>query len=424
MSSISVQSTNRRKIILRCLLLCIFLLFSSCTIAGNQNVLETTTPNTITPTPILSKTPTNIPTSAMTPEPTKDYVNLIQNIDERVLVYQKIYNDEKKCIQFSSLDFLSFDGTGRDIRKVYYELPLPVGNSIKIWNFIFYNNSQSFIYTTYNLTGTKLNMYKYDIETAISKQITSNISFNHSMLSSTEKYISYTTMDDSAYIIDLSGYGYQYAPEINIYSNVLFAPDENSIAFIGNTSDNLDFHLFVVPLNEPNNSTQVTIDPVKKWAANATGETYQFSWAPDSKSIVYTKIFPGPKYSFCQINTESQQEICFPEHPFYHIGNFELSTENLLAVSGLEIPDEDKECVVCKSEELISYLYLLDFGSGKMSVITDDPHSNAYPMWIGNDQFILYQHYENENTQIYITDKTGSFHQPLTSSEMDTYLLN
>jgi Tol biopolymer transport system component len=410
-----------RLVALLCSLIYLLILLSGCNSQTEKNRAEippAITENTKTPTT------TSIPTITPSPEPTVDYVPLIQSINQNVLVYQDVYKDGINYIQFSSLDFPAFDGTGADIRKVYYELPLPINESNDIWNITFINNHQSFIYSAYNENRNQANIYKFNTYTGLSEQITFNKAY-FSDLSSTESKISYKTTNNAVYIVDLSGYGNQYTQNMSIYSKILFSPDEKSIAFIAQTNEDEDFHLFVGSLSDPGNLIQITSDPVKHWFHGTRMDDLYFVWSPDSKSIVYKKIyFPMMDSNLCTIDIESREETCLLEYKFVDIQTFEFSADNLLVLSGMEEYDYKRTCIPCSVEDYNHNLYLLDFNTGQKSIIADNRYSELEPMWIENGQYILYQYYENYVTQIYITDKTGSFHQPLTNSRMDTNLLN
>jgi hypothetical protein len=409
-----------------CLMSCIFYLLSGCNNEVGHSNFETTPQNieiTTTPTPTQSITPTKLLTSTVTPEPTVDYVNLIQNIDQNVLVDRKVKRDGQNHIEFSSLDFSSFDKVGKDIRKVYFELPLPVGNSFDIWNVHFYNDNRSFIYASYDFYRYHSSIYKYDIETELSEQITFQDVYL-SDISDNEMLISYKTNNSDAYIIDMSGYGYQYAPNIDVYSEILFSPDDNFVALIGRSNKLPDSYLFVGTLYESNSFIQISTDPVKEWNSNIRFQRFLFSWAPDSRSIVYQKNQSDATFILCQTYIESHEELCYPEYPFFYIDDIDLSADNLLIFSGLNEPVDNPKCETCPLGGRDSNLYLLNFDSGELFTISDNPHTETHPIWIQDDQFILYQHYENHVVQIYITDKTGSFHIPLTNFGRDTYLLN
>jgi Tol biopolymer transport system component len=426
----------------------LLIIFTSCgrysenNIAGEQVVVEKV--NTLTMIHLGTKeeqeetsTVSEFNSYTNTPEITPDtnYIEEIDNISEKIMVYQELdIESEKLSLEFSLLDFSLFTyGENKDIREPFYSYPIPVYNFFDIWNIQFYNNDSRFIYLVddYSVSGSYL--YQYDIESTKTERISNNANIYFARVTPNEKQILYKLRDDRIYVVDFSGIGQEYASNLFILSIPILSPNGKYIAFVGEprkipnecSQDDdyiTDLNLYFMSSNEPNNPIQLSTERVKEGNCGKRVYGNWSAWSPDSTEFIYVRELEKDKEIICKVNVADNTETCFPDHYFTLIDTFHTSSKNLLIVSGMIEAVNHTNCVVCTLEEMNTNLYLLDMNNGELIQISDYRYSEINPMWIENDQYIVYESYQPDTWQVFITDKSGSFHEQLTFSDYDTYI--
>ena len=384
----------------------------------------------------VSKTPesveviihTTTPEPMITEEITEVAINhneIIQSIDEKIYYYEEVYDEQEIPLgyQISSLDFSKFDiNNTKDIGEIAFLFDPTWINFITTRDIHILNRGKDLIYITYYQSLNETNLLHYSTDSGIINMITQK-DILHAKVTPDGKHITYLTRDQKIYIVDINGFGVEYASALDLHGIPAFSLDGKFMINVaiqqpdsGNKT-NEQLILYLSPIGEPNT---IEVLGVKENPDHYMPYWYQLTWTSKSKEVYFTRMLDKAIWQVCKVEIETQVETCYSDFIFSRINTIDVSDNEMVVLSGrIESVDLSKCNGLCDDKSINNELFILNTKDNELSKITNTVNTELNAMFIGNGNYIIYQRYIGLKYQIFITDTTGSFQRQLTFCDED-----
>jgi Tol biopolymer transport system component len=315
----------------------------------------------------------------------------------------------------------------------YFQFPYSYVRAERILNFS--QDESFFLYAPFRSSQRQaLDLYIYDIKREESYPISFDGEIAYAQISPDINQILYVTLQSYLYITDMNGSGRSYNTDLLVSRSASFSPDNQKIAFVGEArkmpeecnydpESSTDLNLYVIDQSQSSEVIQLTYTGISDGRCGMVSYNKPLVWSSDSTKIVYVKEVEMYSQHICMMNLETLEETCYDDYEFTAIFNYDLSSNDELAIDGLmhEL-DFDRCDQVCYKEDINTDIFLLNLNTGKFEQITSDLAANSNPKWIENEQYITYEYFQDGVWQIFIVNSNGTWNKQVTSSNVNNYL--